>query len=449
MLELLKYAESQGASFADVRSYNISTLTLISTETRDVITNYGKSIGYNIRLLYNGNWGYSTTTKEPSREDVNNAIKSAVGDEKVNIVFLPQKRDVVKISQKVPIVKSPQEIMADLRKIKEEILNLEKSIRSITVRYYQVDLKKEYYSSEGREIIQEYTIAGLSASVVAKEGDKIVSAYNSVATYLGYPIKYFDINNFIEVIIRRVRNQLKGVIPKSGEFPVILSPDVAGVFAHEALGHLAEADLAINGLLGKIRGKKIAKDFVTVSDSPNPNHPEAIGITIYDDEGVEGRTVNIVENGVVKGFLTDRFYSAYLGLIPSGNGRAEDFRSNVLIRMRNTYFNPGNQKFEELFDGIKEGYYMVSVLGGETNIDGTFQFGIQEGYRIVNGEIREPLRNVGIAGYTIETLGQISGVSKELDFKPGYCGKSGQSVPVGTGGPYVRVERMKVGGVVL
>lgn len=447
MIELLKYAESQGASFADIRGYNIKTLTLISTENRDIITNYGNSIGYNIRVLYNGNWGYSSVSREPTREDIINAIKSSIGDEKVNIAFLPQKRDKVKISQKIPITKTPQEILLDIKKLKNTIVNSERSIKSITVRYYQVEQRKEYYSSEDREIEQEYTLSGLSVSVVAREGDKIVSAYNSVATYLGYPIEFFDMNDFIEIIIKRVKNQLKGIIPKSGEFPVVLAPDVSGVFAHEALGHLAEADLAVNGILGKIRGKKITRDFVSVSDSPNPNHPEAIGITIYDDEGVEGRTVNIVENGIVKEFLNDRFYSAYLGLKPSGNGRAEDFRSNILIRMRNTYFNPGTFKYEELFEGIKEGYYMVSVLGGQTNIDGTFQFGIQEGYRIVNGEIREPLRNVGIAGYTIETLSQITRISKDIEFKPGYCGKSGQSVPVGTGGPYVRVERMKVGGI--
>jgi TldD protein len=448
MKEVLNYGESRGAEFLDIRKYKVSTLTLISNETKDTITNYGDSIGSNIRVLYRGNWGYKVVSRlEINREDIDNAINSAYGNEKVNIVFLYPKREYVYIKEKIPISKSPLEIMNDIKKIKNDIVKLEPRIKSVNVRYYHVKINKEYYSTEDREIIQTYSISGLSASVVAREGDIVASAYNSVATYLGYVIELFDINQFIETLVNRVRKQLKGVIPKAGYYPVILSPDVAGVFAHEAIGHLAEADLAVNGIVGKIIGRKVADEKVTISDSPTVDHPEAIGITKYDDEGVEGKEVNLIENGVVKGLLTDRFYSAYLGLTPTGNARAEDFRSSVIIRMRNTYFKPGDWKLEELFEDIKEGYYMVSVMGGQTNLDGTFQFGIQEGFRIVNGEIKEPLRNVSIAGYTIETLGQISRLSRDLEFHPGYCGKSGQSVPVSTGGPYIRVERIKVGGI--
>jgi Predicted Zn-dependent proteases and their inactivated homologs len=142
--------------------------------------------------------------------------------------------------------------------------------------------------------------------------------------------------------------------------------------------------------------------------------------------------------------LVDRFYSAYLGERPTGNGRAEDFRSPLLIRMRNTYMKPGSWSKEELLKDVKSGYLLVSPLGGQTSPDGTFQFGIQEGYVIENGEIQGTLRNTAISGYTIETLGKITAVSKDFDVWPGHCGKGGQSVPVSTGGPYIRVK-VKVG----
>ncbi|MEM1621019.1 MAG: TldD/PmbA family protein, partial [Metallosphaera sp.] len=248
-----------------------------------------------------------------------------------------------------------------------------------------------------------------------------------------------------ETIKRRIGNQLRGKVPRGGDAEVVLAPDVVGVFSHEALGHLSEADLAINGILGNLRGKKIAEEFVTVVDSGKSEYPMAHGVVPYDDEGVESRDVKIVDRGIVSEFLVDRYYSAYLGERPTGNARAEDFRSPMLIRMRNTYMMPGDWNKEELIREIKDGYLLVSPLGGQTSPDGTFQFGIQEGYRIEKGEVTEPLRNVGISGYTLETLGRISAVSKDFGMWPGYCGKGGQSVPVGTGGPYIKVK-VKVGG---
>lgn len=114
--------------------------------------------------------------------------------------------------------------------------------------------------------------------------------------------------------------------------------------------------------------------------------------------------------------------------------------------MRNTFIEPGEMSKDEILQEVKEGYFLVSTLGGETSPEGTFQFGIQEGYRVENGELKEPLRNTGISGYTMETLSRIRRISKNFEMWPGFCGKGGQSVPVGTGGPYVLVEKMKVGG---
>jgi len=116
--------------------------------------------------------------------------------------------------------------------------------------------------------------------------------------------------------------------------------------------------------------------------------------------------------------------------------------------MRNTYISPGSYSYDEMIKEVKQGILLVSPRGGQTSPDGTFQFGIQEAYKIENGEVKEPLRNVGISGYTIETLRDIKAISKEFNVSPGYCGKDGQSVPVGVGGPYVLVENMKVGGII-
>jgi TldD protein len=444
MYELLAKAEDLGAAFADLRYFKTKEISIVVTENRQYVSVNGIDEGYSLRTLYEGNWGYSSFVK-PKGNELENAIKGSYGNANINIVYLPPKHDTVNIKPKKPISKSPDEIASDIKSIKEELLR-DNRIKSVSIRYYQNDFYKEYHSTEDRDIVIQYTLSGLYINAVAQEGDIVASAFDGKSTYLGYPLEVFDINEMISTLKKRINNQLKGITPKAGEFETILAPDVVGVFSHEALGHLAEADLATNGILEPLRGKRIAPNYVSVVDSPQLPFNMAIGLTPYDDEGVEGREVKIVDKGIVSEFLVDRYYSTYLGERPSGNARAEDFRSPVIIRMRNTYMLPGEWNLNEIIEDIKDGYLLSSPLGGQTSPDGTFQFGIQEGYKIANGEIKEPLRNVGISGYTLETLNRISAVSKEFDVWPGFCGKGGQSVPVGTGGPYIKVK-IKVGGI--
>lgn len=443
--EKLNSLLSMGADFADIRYMKSKTLVANSSEIRNIISNNGISEGYAVRALYKGNFGYKFTTNL-NIIDLKDVLSLAIGNGETNVYRLKPKKDKVIIKEKHPNNKKAKEIIEDLSKIKEEILNAEKRIKSINVRYSENSVEKFYLSSDGRDIETKYKISSLSISAVARENNINVSSHISLSTYLGYPLEVFDINESINKLLNKVSMQLKGKPAKAGEAKVILSPEVSGVFAHEALGHLAEADLAISGILSKLKGKKISKDIVNVSDSPYLDYPTAIGITPYDDEGVEGREVKIIENGIVNEFMNNRTYALYTNELPSGNGRSEDFRSTVLIRMRNTYFKPGKSDLYEMMEDIKDGYLMNSVLGGQTSPDGTFQFGIEEGYKIENGEIKYPLRNVGIAGYTLETLSQITDISKDFDVWPGICGKMGQSVYVGTGGPYVKVEKIKVGG---
>ena len=113
--------------------------------------------------------------------------------------------------------------------------------------------------------------------------------------------------------------------------------------------------------------------------------------------------------------------------------------------MRNTYIAPGDMKKEELFENIEFGYYLVSFRGGQANLNGTFQVGIQEGYEIVNGEIGDPIRNLSISGNTLETLLAVDGVANDLDFEVGRCGK-GQTAFIGDGGPHIRVKKIIIGG---
>ncbi len=153
----------------------------------------------------------------------------------------------------------------------------------------------------------------------------------------------------------------------------------------------------------------------------------------------------LIEKGVVKGLMHNRETAARINATPTGNARAESYDVMPLIRMRNTIMEKGDYTVDELFEGIKFGYYLKSFRGGQANLDGTFQVGIQEAYEIVNGEVGRPVRNMSISGNTLETLMKVDAVAKDFELDYGRCGK-GQIAFVSSGGPHVRVKSILVGG---
>jgi TldD protein len=244
---------------------------------------------------------------------------------------------------------------------------------------------------------------------------------------------------------KRVVEQLKAKTPKGGGFPAVIGPNVVGVFIHEAMGHLAEADLTLSGsILCDKLNQQIASEAVTVFDDGTVDG--AFGSFKYDDEGVPTHKTPLIQKGVLTGLMQSRETASKMGMEPTGNSRAEDFRYEPIIRMRNTYLAAGDRAFDELFEGIKFGYYLKSFRGGQANLDGTFQVGIQEAYEIVNGQVGEPIKNASISGNTLETLHRVEAVGKDFELWPGRCGK-GQTAFICDGGPHTRVGEVMIGGV--
>jgi TldD protein len=302
-----------------------------------------------------------------------------------------------------------------------------------------------FVNSEGTSIEQDklYVWARLTASA-ATEGVFTFSR-EEIGSTAGYEL--FDEQNpeaLGKKVAKRAIEQLTAKSPRGGNFPVVLGPNVVGVFVHEAFGHLAEADLALSGgVLANNFGKKIGSDLVTFYD--DGTIPEAFGAFKYDDEGVESHKTLLIKDGVVSGLMHNRETAQKFNAQPTGNARAEDFRVEPIIRMRCTYMEPRDKTFEELIADVKSGYYFKSFRGGQANLDGTFQVGIQEGYEIVNGEISAPVRNASISGNTLETLHKVDAVGKDFLLDPGRCGK-GQTAFISDGGPHIRISKVIVGG---
>ena len=243
--------------------------------------------------------------------------------------------------------------------------------------------------------------------------------------------------------------QLNAVAAPAGEMPVVLGPGWPGVLLHEAVGHGLEADFnrkktsAFAGLIGQ----KVASEKVTVVD--NGLMPNRRGSINMDDEGNPTQENVLIENGILKGYLSDKLSSRLMGTPNTGSGRRESYHHIPMPRMTNTYMLNGDDMPEDIIKSVTRGLYAVNFGGGQVDItNGKFVFSASEAYLIEDGKVTRPVKGATLIGNGPEALKYVSMVGNDLalDEGIGTCGKAGQSVPVGVGMPTVKLDRMTVGG---
>ncbi|HDH45420.1 MAG TPA: TldD/PmbA family protein, partial [Thermococcus sp.] len=305
-----------------------------------------------------------------------------------------------------------------------------------------------YFNSLGSEIKTITPRVRLSFSVTAKKNGDMQTYWKIFGGTAGWEIiEKMDLEHWTSFVKEKAKNLLNASLPPSGEFDVIVDPELAGVFIHEALGHAAEGDAVKNGesIFEDKLGEKIAVEELTVVDDPTLEGK--FGSYLYDDEGVKSKRVEIIKNGVLNEYLLDREAAAFFNLEPNGHGRAQNYNYQPLVRMSNTYIEPRGWKFEEMLEEVKNGLYLIGDKGGQVDIaNGTFMFGAKEGYIIENGELTKPIRDVALSGKILEVLKNIMAIGRDLKIEfPGYCGK-GQWVSVDDGGPHI-LTRALVGGL--
>jgi len=242
---------------------------------------------------------------------------------------------------------------------------------------------------------------------------------------------------------------LEAVDTPAGAMTVVLGPGWPGILLHEAVGHGLEGDFNRKGLSafsGRM-GEKVASPLCTVVD--NGTLPGKRGSLTVDDEGTPTSNTMLIENGVLKGYMQDKFNARLMGMEPTGNGRRESYASLPLPRMTNTYMLPGENEPEEIIRSVKNGLYAVNFAGGQVDItSGKFVFSLSEAYLIENGKVTAPVKGATLIGNGPEVLTRVSMLGNDLalDQGVGTCGKDGQSVPVGVGQPTMKVDEITVGG---
>ncbi|HHP7245580.1 MAG TPA: TldD/PmbA family protein [Elainellaceae cyanobacterium] len=233
---------------------------------------------------------------------------------------------------------------------------------------------------------------------------------------------------------------------ESGTYPIIMANEFGGVIFHEACGHLLETTQIERQTtpFAKQKGEKIAHESLTAWDEGLS--PHAFGTIDMDDEGMPAQRTLLIENGVLKNFLSDRAGSVRTGHPRTGSGRRQGYTYAAASRMRNTYIAPGDHSIDDLFASVDKGIYCKKMGGGSVGPTGEFNFGVEEAYLIENGKLTKPLKGAILIGEAKEIMNKISMCSQDLGLAAGFCGSASGSIYVTVGQPHLKVDSITVGG---
>jgi len=455
MLEsCLGEALSAGGDFADLYFEAVTSTSLGMDESIVKTAAQGVSVGCGVRVLSGERTGFAYTD-DLSAERLLKAARTAAliasGPQTTRIAGFQETRS----PQLYPIAgSSDAEISAKL----ELIARADCAARAFDPRIVQVraslsdELRRILVAaSDGTFASDTQPLARLNVAVIAK--DEHNTARGSSGGGGRVTIDFFtgsrSPEHFATEAARTAVLQLGAVAAPAGEMEVVLGPGWPGVLLHEAVGHGLEADYnrkktsAFAGLIGQ----QVASSKVTVVD--NGTMPGRRGSLNVDDEGNPTQETVLIENGILRGYLSDKLNARLMGMPNTGSGRRESYQAIPMPRMTNTYMLAGEDDPGDIIRSVKRGLYAVNFGGGQVDItNGKFVFSASEAYLIEDGKVTAPVKGATLIGNGPESLKYVSMVGNDLalDEGIGTCGKNGQSVPVGVGMPTVKLDRMTVGG---
>lgn len=345
-----------------------------------------------------------------------------------------------------PLTEDPRSV--DIEEKSRLLAEIEKSaLREHVVNrranYIERDELVRFTDSSGTECQYRMGRSGFNVLAVASRNGNVQMGYEREHSIRGFNLRHRqDVGmKAAEIAV----SLLDAVIPKGGKMNAVLDPELAGVFAHEAVGHASEGDLIQEGnsvLKGRI-GERIGGKNLTIVDDPSLHE---FGFDPVDAEGVAVARTEIIRNGVINSYLHNRESLAAIGNGTAGHARAMAGEP-PLVRMSNTFIEAGDSTEAEIFAECKNGIFLKGSRGGQVDPGrGIFQFNAEYGYLVENGECTKMVRDVSLSGEILTTLHGIVLCGNKREMSPGYCGKGGQSVPVSDGAPHVLLTDAVVGG---
>ncbi len=413
--------------------------------------------GVSARIFRNGVYGFASAS-EYNRESVRTVLDTALKNAdflhakaKREPILLPEvSRGSFPLNMQEHIV--PQKYFIDFAKeVDDYITTHYKNLDSRSITCKQDTVEKLLCTVDSYESHTITPRANLYINMTANDDSGVpISLYEAWGEFGAFDNVFQDPKDLQEGIDRlyeRIMQKREAVYAEGGLKQVILDPDLAGILAHEAVGHTVEGDLVRFGsVAGSYMNKQVASELITLVDYAHSYEGKLLGVPVFvDDEGTKAEDVVLIEHGILKEYMHNKETAAHFGAQPKGNARANEFVDEPLVRMRNTAILPGKNTLEEMIASVEDGYYFMNPTNGQADLTGEFMFGVAMGYEIKKGKLGRAVKETTISGIAFDMLKTADMVSDEMVWKnTGWCGKK-QWIPVSMGGPAIRCK-INVGG---
>ncbi len=447
---VLEKALERGGDLAELFCEERHGFTLSIDESRVERPQGGNERGAGIRVV-EGEVTYFAHVDGVGEEDLLGAAEaagSALAGGRTEVAAL----SAIEQPEPAEIATRPDEVPAErkaelLRELDQRGREAGDEIAQLQASYSEGRRRVEVFNSEGLHAHDDRTRVRLGVQAVAKKNGSVETGFETLGALRGFELVANDAGRVAESAARKALTLLDADPAPAGSMPVVVGGGFGGVLFHEMTGHGLEADHVQKGASvyeDKI-GEAVAEPLLTAYDDGLMANEWGSGA--IDDEGTPSQRTTVIEEGRLTSYLYDLLRARRDGTDPTGNGRRESFRHLPVPRMTNTYIAPGDADPEDLIAEVDRGFYAVSFGGGQVEpATGDFVFGVSEGYLIEDGKVTRPCRDATLIGNCLNALRAIDAVGSDFEMKTGFCGKAGQSVPVGTGQGHVRIRELTVGG---
>lgn len=452
LAKLLEHGLAQGADFAEVfvEDSLSSSFNLLDRKIDQI--NSANSFGVGIRLFY-GDESYYGYSSDPAEKMLMQLTKNLGQSGKSGDPggLAPLARHAVEDIHHIainPETVADQERVELLRRLDEQTRKHGSEIRQVNANMNEKHRSVLIANSEGLLVEDSRDYSRMRLSAVAEKKDGPQSAAESPGVLGGYEFfREIDVEKLCGEAAQSALRMADAGYIDGGTMPVVLGSGFGGVIFHEACGHPLETEAIrkhASPFCGKV-GEAVAQPILTaIDDGTLANRWGSLNV---DDEGLPSQRTVLIENGVLRNYLSDRLGAKQLGIARTGSARRESYKYAPVSRMRNTFIDNVTDTFEDMIRSIKFGLYAKKIGGGSVNpATGEFNFAVQEGYAIRGGKIAEPVRGATLIGRGFEILPRISMIGNDLELAAGMCGAASGWVPTTVGQPTLKIDSILVGG---